>query len=395
MRAMPVNKKILPRAEYINFAQTAIDYLKHDQRTIIISPSPYKNGFTFKFAFKTKGELVDVDILKPGDKDLPDVLPDALAKRLNERDIKRIILSSGVKEQDLLDLIDSIRVVLPDSLMGFDRPNIEIEYAEKGEKEKVHSFPMISPPPQVETKVFKRKKFPSELKPWGAPTPRPTKELDKMTPEELLKAGKELNKLIFVKESVEESREEIKEWISLVEIAIERYIRDIKRNPELLAKRYIYLDLEKRRRQFARHPRIRMNLKEFEIPSRQISMERRPQKRETKSYSDPFLEWLKEQPFYSLTFEPGLALIYRRFQMRVLHGECQQIISTWERHGRSMLDEKELNELILWLRYLLEGDNLERKYHKENERTLKRFRTDFQKFHAEFVRIWHKIAFDE
>ena len=73
---MPLNKKMLPRREYINFAQTAIDYLKHEQRAIIISPSPYKNGYTFKFAFKTKGELVDIETLNPRDTDLPDALPD-------------------------------------------------------------------------------------------------------------------------------------------------------------------------------------------------------------------------------------------------------------------------------------------------------------------------------
>ena len=362
MRAMPLNKKMLPRAEYVNFAQTAIDFLKHEQRSIIISPSPYKNGFTFKFAFKTKGELVDVETLKPRDEDLPDALPDALAKRLFERNIKRIILSSGVKEQDLLDLISKIRVILPESLRDFDRPNIKIEYAEKGGNEKVHSLKTSSL--QIKDKPQKQKMVPLEPKP--AITPIPIK-IEQMNPEELLSYGKKLRRAALRDgfSFSQKRRKEMNEWLGPASKTIEKYYRrtKYKTSKHDLRQRGTILELGDLALKFQRD--LGLNIEEIKIPGDHST---KPSgRKETRKAGRP-----KGQRYKRPENNP-----FEELELFELEGKCNFV----EHQIRSGYPNLAMfQDLGRWLRYILHANNMEREYGKtvtKNTKIIEAYRLIF------------------
>ncbi len=224
----PINGRKNVRESYRKFARQISNFLKGPGSRIIISPyrlAPGKSSikFSFKDDFILKGKKIETHCF--------------FAERLSQRDIKRVVLTAGAKQPDILDLIHYICSIRSETSNGFlkdfNRPNIKIEFKEKATKKEYILTPATSLPqitkvkaPRRESNVAEEQKYPS-------------------TPRGLVKLSRELEKKYRIK-GPESVVTDVLDWIGIARNEIEKYRQEIETKgwrPALVKQRALYVHL--------------------------------------------------------------------------------------------------------------------------------------------------------
>lgn len=392
---MPRTRTLIPHMKYEDFAREVATFLALKHSAVIFSPihSSQKQGYSFRFAFKERGEVLQVTPLDNSD---------ALAKRLNELTIKRIVLKTGVTEKDILALIKALSHSDPPSvskMKEFEGPNIEIHFEEAGQKQRVVRLAGTTPE-AIQPPFSPHDIEPAQPKPEAPATKKPIITLPTLPPSpkseillpqylqalssvcgKLRTAGKQLNRSAQEGRLTDKQKTEIEEWITKAENTIKQYLDEVERygwDKELLGLRDGYCRLEELRRRS--QERLGEKIEEIEIPpspgsreeagifcltgnSGQESTALPPHRTQSKAIIRP-----KNIPF------EGIAL-------GDLFTMCCSMDHDLSYGPPNKKEQQRLMRIAQKLEYLLHADNLEKEFSNvTGSRPLSWYRREFERF---------------
>lgn len=263
MRAPGIISKIIkhsrpPNGDYSSFARNLVRFLRAGgDRSVMISPIRRGLG-PLEFVFKASGGL---DLMTTQQ-------TRSLAIYFVQKKIARVTLSSGTKEEDILELVEAVKSssAASEELPGyFADKSIEIELVAKN---KPASKPITAPLPLEEiapAPAAKQPAKPVEPKPAAKPVIEPV-DYAKLTPEEFFARGKLLRR--HSRNNIPpELRPEIELWIKLAKALIEfrnTEIREQGWSQENVGEYNDHYTMATLIKIFQR--RLGLNVEEFEIP---------------------------------------------------------------------------------------------------------------------------------
>ena len=344
----PLSNRISRASKYQDFARSAASYLQRRGNTIIFSPAIYGggNGFTIRLVFRSGGETVKAENLRHRD---------AFAGRLFRKEIDRIILNSGTREEDIMALFEHLIDRSIDPKLSL--PNIDIQLKDPTAEKKVLSLllaaapkrsnaiiPPVAPPPTTQIE---------DVKP--AAQAQPVIK----TPQDFLTHGKELRRQQLQTSLSSGLRTEIEDWMEQAKALIQEYVAQVSRRwtAELLEDRHIFLKILEHRQKLQRLLNISVeNIKiphyrnDYRLPPRATEM--RGRAHHPRPITRPLNNSFDGTSLYSL----GQA--------------CKTLGYGLDNGIWSLSSEsrRELKQLRKWLRYLLHENNLQQEYGEEATR---------------------------
>jgi len=369
---------------YNAFARDLARFLNRPKNRVTISATTiklrgtHKVLYTLRLSFNNNGD-VRVNTLNE---------PIPLAGQMNKRKIQRIELNSGVKQDALEELFRQI-LFIDQPLQNFNRDKITIVLKDESKKPVVlDKGKTVEPKPKVRTKSPV-----ATLQTVETPLPSPP-SITEMDLSELVFHGKNLNKQANKQGLSQELAEEIKVWIEQAKAFIDVFKNNVTCGwtRELVGQYHHQKDLSIFIIKL--QGKIGVAAEDIEIPQFRGSLRRLGVRTLTKRTIMRHTQVPQGQP--KKVVRPRNNFFVNK-DLGEVFDECRQFRYLLQSSGTwawSEKNERNFKQLIIWLRYLLHGNNLENEYLEsladlsEGKKILEGYRKSFQEYLKQFNPHW-------